>query len=61
MKQINVTKSFLPPIEEYVEAISKIWDTNWLTNYGPISIELENKLIKSSSTDNIFIVGWSTI
>ena len=44
MKQINVTKSFLPPIEEYVEAISKIWDTNWLTNYGPISIELENKL-----------------
>ena len=23
--------------------------------------QLENKLIKSSSTDNIFIVGWSTI
>ena len=60
MKQINVTKSFLPPIEEYVEAISKIWDTNWLTNYGPISIELENKLKDRFNIENLHYVNNGT-
>lgn len=41
---INVTKPFLPPIEEYVEKLYGIWDKNWLTNQGPYVQELEEKL-----------------
>ncbi len=33
---IYVTKSFMPPLNEYVSIISKIWDTKILTNQGPI-------------------------
>ena len=41
---IMVTKSFLPPIEEYQNKIKKIWKTNWLTNMGPLHNEFKNKL-----------------
>lgn len=32
---IMVTKSFLPPYEEYCDEIKDIWETHWLTNMGP--------------------------
>lgn len=41
---INVTKSYLPPMEEYTNYLEGIWDRNWLTNYGPLVNELEEKL-----------------
>jgi len=41
---INVTKPFLPPIEEYQEYISAIWKRNWLTNNGPLVNQLELNL-----------------
>lgn len=44
MKPINVTEPFLPPLEEYVEYLKGIWDRNWLTNQGPLTKELEQKL-----------------
>lgn len=43
-KMINVTKSYLPPIEEYTNRISEIWDSHWLTNNGKFAKELESKL-----------------
>lgn len=33
-KEIFVTKSSLPPLEDYVNEISDIWDSHWLTNMG---------------------------
>lgn len=33
-KRILVTRSSLPPFEEYVEAIKPLWDSVWLTNMG---------------------------
>lgn len=44
MKKINVTKSFMPPFQEYVDLIKGIWENNWLTNNGPLHNELERKL-----------------
>lgn len=32
--KINVTKSSLPPFEEYCEEIKELWDSHWLTNMG---------------------------
>ncbi len=58
--KINVTKSYLPPIQEYIEEISKIWDTNWLTNFGPLSTELENKLKERFANENIHYVNNGT-
>ena len=31
---INVTRSSMPPFEEYCEEIKKLWDSHWLTNMG---------------------------
>src|SRR4030095_4475844 len=39
-----VTKTFLPPFEEYVKYLSGIWERCQLTNHGPLSTELEEKL-----------------
>lgn len=33
-KIINVTRSSMPELEEYVEEIKDLWDTHWLTNMG---------------------------
>lgn len=45
---IQVTKSSLPPLEEYTNEIKEIWDTHWLTNMGKkhrqLQAELENYL-----------------
>ena len=45
-KPIQVTKSFLPPIEEYTEKIKEIWKTSWVTNNGPLHNELEEEITK---------------
>ena len=41
---INVTKTFLHPIEEYQSYLRKIWDNKFLTNRGEFVIQLENKI-----------------
>jgi len=50
---IMVTKSFLPPIEEYKKEIEKIWETNWLTNMGPLHQEFKKNLKGYLKCDNI--------
>lgn len=40
-KVINVVRASLPPFEEYVEEISDIWESRWLTHTGPKSQQLE--------------------
>ncbi len=44
MEKIFVTKSFLPPQEEYLSYIDRIWQSNILTNQGSCLYELQNKL-----------------
>ncbi|GGP03100.1 aminotransferase [Cloacibacterium rupense] len=41
---INVTQSFLPPLEEYTQILQKSWDKKWITNRGELILELEEKL-----------------
>lgn len=43
-KMILVTRSSLPPFEEYVNAIRPLWDSHWLTNMGVYHQQLENEL-----------------
>ena len=44
LEKILVTKSSMPPYEEYIEKIKTLWDSHWLTNMGYYHNELENKL-----------------
>jgi|TARA_R100000479_G_scaffold33554_3_gene14199 dTDP-4-amino-4,6-dideoxygalactose transaminase len=41
---INVTKTFLPPQEEYSKILQRAWQDGWITNRGKLVQELENKL-----------------
>jgi len=41
---INVTKTFLPPFEEYTAMLKRAWDKAWITNNGELVQELEQKL-----------------
>lgn len=41
---INVTKTFLPPQEEYQAILKEAWDAGWITNRGPLVKKLETKL-----------------
>ena len=52
-KKIMVTKSFLPPYEEYCKEISEIWDNHWLTNMGIKHENLKNELKKILKVTNI--------
>ena len=46
MDRINVTKSSMPPFEEYIKEIRSIWDNHWLTNAGPKHQLLVQELCK---------------
>jgi dTDP-4-amino-4,6-dideoxygalactose transaminase len=58
---INVTKTFFPPIEEYISQIEKIWENQWLTNRGALVKELEIKLKGYLDMNNIIIMNNGTI
>ncbi len=42
--KILVTRSSMPPYEEYIEAIRPLWESHWLTNMGKYHQKLENRL-----------------
>lgn len=52
-KKILVTRSSLPPLEEYIDEIKGIWDTCWMTNMGPIYQKLEQGLKNYLSCKNV--------
>ncbi len=58
---IPVTKSFLPPMEEYNAFVKRVWQNQWLTNRGELVLELEEKLKGYLTTDNILITNNGTV
>jgi len=43
-KPLNVTTPSLPPLDEFVKSLEKIWENKWLTNDGEFHQEFEKKL-----------------
>ena len=41
---VNVTRTYMPPIEEYIEEIAPVWESRWITNMGEKHGELKRKL-----------------
>ena len=42
--KINVTRSSMPPFEEYINEIRDLWNSHWLTNMGVKHRELQAQL-----------------
>lgn len=58
---IYVTKSFMPPIDEYNKYIADIFERGTLTNQGPNVQELQKKLSKYLGVNNFHYVTNGTI
>lgn len=56
MDKILVTKSSMPPFEEYIEEIRELWDTHWLTNMGSKHVELEKQLKEYLGVKNVSLM-----
>lgn len=51
--QINVTRSSLPPFEEYCEEIRPLWTSHWLTNMGEKHKQLQSLLAQYLKVKNV--------
>lgn len=58
---VSVTKTFLPPQEEYQAILNKAWDKGWITNRGVLVKELENKLMDILGVSNIIATTNGTL
>lgn len=50
---ILVTRSSIPPIDEYINEIREMWDSHWLTNMGVKHKQLQRQLLEYLNVDNI--------
>lgn len=58
---INVTQTFLPPIEEYSKILSTSWNRKWITNRGSLVLELEKKLKTFLNVPNLTLTTNGTL
>jgi dTDP-4-amino-4,6-dideoxygalactose transaminase len=54
--KIPVTKSFIPPLEEYSKTVGRAFDKEWLTNRGHLVEELESKISSLLALENTNLI-----
>ncbi len=52
-EKIFVTRSSLPPLDEYINEIKSIWESHWLTNMGEKHKAFQDKLREYMKVSNI--------
>jgi dTDP-4-amino-4,6-dideoxygalactose transaminase len=57
----NVTKTFLPPFDEYTTMLKRAWEKSWVTNNGELVLELEQKLRESLGVEHLWFCNNGTI
>ena len=57
---ISISRTLLPPLEEYNKYLKKIWKSNWLTNNGELVQLLEKKLQKYWGVKHVVCVDHGT-
>ena len=60
-KPIPVTEPFMPPLEEFVPYLEKIWESKWLTNAGQFHQELEQRLADYLGVEHLSLFSNGTI
>lgn len=58
---INVTKTYLPPFEEYTAILKRAWDKAWITNNGELVQELETKLKEYLDVQHLWFTSNGTV
>ncbi|MBK8497426.1 MAG: DegT/DnrJ/EryC1/StrS family aminotransferase [Flavobacteriales bacterium] len=58
---LQITRIFLPPLEEVNAAMAGIWERGWVTNNGPLVRELEQRLGDYLGTGAPSYVGNGTL
>jgi len=58
---IPVTRTYLPPQDEYQKILKRAWDKQWITNRGELIQELEANLKAYLGVKNIIITNNGTI
>lgn len=53
INMVQVTRSSMPAIGEYVEEIRELWDSRWLTNMGVKHIKLQEELKEYLGVDHV--------
>jgi hypothetical protein len=62
MRPIYVTKTFLPPLEEFVDLLKEeMWRTHLVTNDGPLFQRFEQDLREFTGIPNLVCVGNGTL
>ena len=57
---ITVTKTYLPPIKEYIKYVEEIWKSGFITNHSKYVLSLEKKLKKYLGVKHLFFVSNGT-
>lgn len=60
-KPIYVTQPYLPPLEEFIPYLEKIWGNKWLTNNGPFHQQLEQALCDYLGVEHLALFTNGTI
>ena len=60
-KPVYVTQPFLPPLEEFMPYLERIWDNRVLTNGGPFHQQLEQALCDYLGVDHIALFTNATL
>ena len=60
MDKLFVTKTFLPPLEEYLELLKEIWETGYITNDGPMFQRLEQDISCYTGIEHLVCMGNGT-
>lgn len=56
-----MTKTYMPPMEEYIQYLERIWATGWVTNNGDLVQELETRLAEYLEVPYVQFVSNGTI
>ncbi|MFC1881325.1 DegT/DnrJ/EryC1/StrS family aminotransferase [Thermodesulfobacteriota bacterium] len=59
--KITVTQPYLPPFEEFIPYLEKIWQSKWLTNAGPFHREFENALADYLGVEHLALFANGTL
>jgi dTDP-4-amino-4,6-dideoxygalactose transaminase len=60
-KPLYVTQPYLPPLQEFVPYLEKIWDSRILTNGGPFHVQLEKALCEYLGVEHLALFTNGTI
>lgn len=58
---VQVTRSFLPELDDYVALLEEVWESGQLTNHGPLVTRLEAQLRDYLDVDHLYAICNGTV